>query len=129
MLEKLDIDGKDLRIVKNLYWEQNASVKIEGECSDFKPIKRGVRQGCVMSPDLFNLYSESILRNLEDKPGIKVNGENINNIRYADDTALIAGSKKELQALINIVVKESERMGLSLNIKKDRMHGYLEKIC
>ena len=118
MLEKLDIDGKDLRIVKNLYWEQNAAVKIEGECSEFKPIKRGVRQGCVMSPDLFNLYSEYILRNLEEEPGIEVNGENINNIRYADDTALIAGSKKALQSLINIVVTESERMGLSLNVKK-----------
>ena len=90
LLEKLDIDGKDLRIVRNLYWEQSAAVRVEGECSEFKPIKRGVRQGCVMSPDLFNLYSESILRNIEDKSGIKVNGENINNIRYA-------GSEKELQ--------------------------------
>ena len=112
--------SKDLRIVKNLYWEQNAAFKIEGECSEFKQIKRGVRQGCVISPDLFNLYSESILRNLEDKPGIKVNGEEINNIRYADDTALVAGSKKDLQQLINVVVKESERMGLSLNVKKTK---------
>ncbi|GFO24159.1 LINE-1 reverse transcriptase [Plakobranchus ocellatus] len=53
MLEKLDIGGKDLRINRNLYWDQTPSVKIEGELNDFKPIKRGVRQGCVMSPDLF----------------------------------------------------------------------------
>ena len=118
ILEKLEINGKDLRIVRNLYWEQKAAVRVNGECSEFKPIKRGVRQGCVMSPDLFNLYSESILRNLETKPGIKVEDKNINNIRYADDTVLIAETNEALQSLINIVVRESERMGLSLNVKK-----------
>ena len=56
ILEKLGIDGKDLRIIKNLYWKQNAAVRIGGEYSEFKQIKRGVRQGCVMSPDLFNIY-------------------------------------------------------------------------
>ena len=115
ILDKLDIDGKDLRIIRNLYWDQNASVRIEGDFSESKNIRRGVRQGCVMSPDLFNIYSETILRNLEDKPGLKVNGENINNIRYADDTVLIATSEIDLQALL---VKESERKGLLLNVKK-----------
>ena len=118
ILENLDIDGKDLRIIRNLYWGQTAAVRVDNECSDFREIKRGVRQGCVMSPDLFNLYSEIILRHLNDIPGLKVNGENINNIRYADDTALIAGSEKDLQTLLDIVVKESENMGLFLNVKK-----------
>lgn len=118
ILEDLDIDGKDLRIIRNLYWNQTAAVRVDRECSDYKEIKRGVRQGCVMSPDLFNIYSETILRNLEDSPGLKVNGENINNIRYADDTALIAGSEKDLQSLLDIVVKESESKGLLLNTKK-----------
>ena len=71
-----------------------------------------------MSPDLFNIYSETIIRNLEDSPGIKVNGENINNIRYADDTALIAGSEEELQSLLDKIVTESEQKGLFLNVKK-----------
>ena len=118
MLGKLDIDGKDLRVIRNLYWDQTAAVRIEGEHSDFKHIKRGVRQGCVLSPDLFNLYSETILRNLEDTPGLKVNGENLNNLRYADDTVLMAESEAQLQKLLDIVVKESEAMGLSLNVKK-----------
>ena len=91
ILDNLDIDGKDLRIVRNLYWEQSAAVRIGGDLSEYRPIQRGVRQGCVLSPDLFNIYSEVILRKL-DYPGLKVNGENINNIRYADDTVLIAES-------------------------------------
>ena len=71
-----------------------------------------------MSPDLFNLYSEMILRNLEDIPGLKVNGENLNNLRHADDTVLMAQSEEQLQTLLNTVVLESEKMGLSLNVKK-----------
>ncbi|GFN87583.1 endonuclease-reverse transcriptase [Plakobranchus ocellatus] len=96
MLEKLDIDGKDLRVIRNLYWDQTASVRIEGEHSDFKPIKRGVRQGCVMSSGLFNLHSAITLRNLEGISGLKINGENLNNLWYADDTALMAESGKQL---------------------------------
>ena len=107
-----------MRVVRNLYWNQNATVRIEGEYSEYNEIKRGVRQGCVMSPDLFNLYSEIILRNLEDMPGIRINGQMINNIRYADDTVLIAGSEQELQNLLNTVVIESESKGLALNVKK-----------
>ena len=118
ILEGLDIDGKDLGIIRNLYWNQNAAVRIEGEFSEYKQIKSGVRQGCVLSPDLFNIYSETIIRTLGDSPGIKINGETINNIRYADDTALIADSKENLQLLLDKVVTESERMGLYLNVKK-----------
>ena len=76
ILEHLDIDGKDLRVIRNLYWDQSAAVRIGGELSEYTLIKRGVRQGCVMSPDLFNIYSEMILRNLENHPGVKINGEN-----------------------------------------------------
>ena len=75
ILEHLDIDGKDLRVIRNLYWDQSAAVRIGGELSEYTLIKRGVRQGCVMSPDLFNIYSEMILRNLENYPGVKINGE------------------------------------------------------
>ncbi|GFN77919.1 retrovirus-related pol polyprotein line-1 [Plakobranchus ocellatus] len=104
MLEKLDIDGEDLRVIRDLYWDQTASVKNEGEQRDFKSIKRGVRQGCVMSPDLFNLYSKIILRNLDDISGLKTNGENVNNLRYADDTLLIAESGEQIQQLLDTAV-------------------------
>ena len=117
ILEHLDIDGKDLRVIRNLYWDQSAAVRIGGELSEYTLIKRGVRQGCVMSPDLFNIYSEMILRNLENYPGVKINGENINNIRYADDTVLIADSEENLQNLLDITIEKSEEMGLTLNVK------------
>jgi len=92
MLEDIQIDGKDLRIIRNLYWKQTAPIRIGGQVGKFVEIKKGVRQGCVMSPDLFNLYSERALRELEDMPGMVVGGSNINNIRYADDTVLLATS-------------------------------------
>ncbi|GFR73888.1 retrovirus-related Pol polyprotein LINE-1 [Elysia marginata] len=85
-LKQLHVDGKDLRIIKNICWQQTAAVRIENETSPFQMIKRGVRQGCVLSPDLFNLYSETILRNLDEYPGIRKGGRMINNLRYADDT-------------------------------------------
>ncbi|GFN82827.1 LINE-1 reverse transcriptase [Plakobranchus ocellatus] len=71
-LKQLNIDGKDLRIIKTMYWEQTAAMRIENKTSTFQDIKRGVRQGCVLSPDLFSLYSEIIMRNLENHPRIKV---------------------------------------------------------
>ncbi|GFO14056.1 protein smg8 [Plakobranchus ocellatus] len=101
-----------------MYWEQTAVMRIENKTSTFQDIKRGVRQGCVLSPDLFSLYSEIIIRNLENHPGIKVGGQNINNLRYADDTVLIAENKDDLQKLLNIVEEESRKKGLELNSKR-----------
>jgi hypothetical protein len=93
-------------------------MKVNNDTSEYTNIKRGVRQGCVLSPDLFNIYSEMILRNVEDVEGIKIGGNNCNNIRYADDTVLIASNEEDLQKMIDIVSEESIKMGLSLNIKK-----------
>ena len=108
ILQQLNIDGKDLRIIKNIYWEQKAAVRVEEETSNFQNIKRGVRQGCVLSPDLFCLYSEMIMRQIEEIEGLKIGGHNINNIRYADDTVLTADSEEKLQELLNKVMEESE---------------------
>ncbi|CAM1330889.1 Uncharacterised protein r2_g3992 [Pycnogonum litorale] len=120
LLQNIGIDDKDLRIVKHLYWQQTAAVRVGDELTDWKSIKRGVRQGCVMSPDLFNLYSEHIFRQIEDMPVLSVGGHNINNLRYADDTGLIATSEEKLQALLDKVVEYSKDMGLSINVKKTK---------
>uniref|UniRef100_A0AAQ6A1U7 ribonuclease H n=1 Tax=Amphiprion ocellaris TaxID=80972 RepID=A0AAQ6A1U7_AMPOC len=118
ILEKLDLDGKDLRVIRNLYGEQSACIRIGNDFSQYKMIQRGVRQGCVFSPDLFNIYSETIMRELEELEGLIVGGRNSTNMRYADDTAIIATSEEKLQALLDKVVEESRKMGLSINIKK-----------
>jgi len=118
MLEALDIDGKDLQLIRNLYWEQSAAIRIDGEISEWTSVKRGVRQGCVLSPALFNLYSEIILKEIKNMPGVKVGGININNLRYADDTVLIAETETDLQNILKKVVTESEKKGLQINIKK-----------
>ncbi|GFS21892.1 LINE-1 reverse transcriptase [Elysia marginata] len=81
-LTQIKIDGKDLRVIKNIYWEQMAAMQVEGETSTYqkiKKIKRGVRQGCVLSPDRFSLYSEFIMRNTEALRGIHIGGHIINN--------------------------------------------------
>jgi hypothetical protein len=118
VLNSINIDGKDIRLIRNLYRDQSAAVRIENELCPYQNVKLGVRQGCVMSPELFSLYSEIIMRNLEDLPGISVGGININNLRFADDTILIATNEEDLQTLVDTIVRESSKMGLSLNKKK-----------
>ena len=79
-----------------------------------------MRQGCVWSPDLFSLYSENIIRNLEKEEGVLIGGFNLTNLRYADDTVLIADSEAKLQKLVSILNEESEAVGLSINKKKTK---------
>lgn len=118
MLIETDIDSKDLRLIRNLYWNQKAAVDIDKRKTEWKSIKRGVRQGCVLSPILFSYYGEIILRSIQDHEGIKIGGVNINNVRYADDTVLIADTTDKLQNLVNIVNETSELYGLKINKKK-----------
>ena len=87
-------------------------------------IGKAVHQGCILSPFLFNLYAEYIMRNTrldEAQAGIKIAGRNINNLRYADDTALMAESEEELKSLLKKVKEESEKVGLKLNIQKTKI--------
>ena len=98
-LSEIGINDKDLQIITKLHWEQSAAVKSEnGMTSEFK-IKKGVRQGCVLSPNLFNLYTEKIFREVEDMKGVNIGGVNINNLRYADDTVSLAEGPMDLQAI------------------------------
>ena len=123
-LQEMGIDGKDIRVLKNLYWEQMAAISIDGEISEWTYIKRGVRQGCVISPDLFSLYPEIIMKKVKQRSDylkFTVNGVNIQNIRYADDTVLLARIKVDLENLLHILKEESEIRGLNINRKKAKV--------
>lgn len=118
LLKQLNIDSKDIRLIQQLYWMQSSAIRMENKVSGYVDIKKGVRQGCIMSPDLFNIYTEQIFRQTENVGGTKIGGKRYNNIRYADDTVLIAESKEELTQLINGVQQISETYGLKINTKK-----------
>ena len=119
-LSEIGIDNKDLQIISKLYWEQSASVRTEsGMTSEFK-IKKGVRQGCVLSPNLFNLYTEKIFREVEDMKGVNIGVLNINNLRYADDTVLLAEGAMFLQALLTTVNEKGKPYGMEMNIIKTK---------
>ena len=109
-------------LLRNLYAGQEATVRTAHGTTDWFQIGKGVRQGCILSPCLFNLYAEYNMRNAgldEAQAGIKIAGRNINNLRYADDTILMAESK-ELKSLLMKVKEESEKVGLKLNILMTR---------
>src|SRR5574340_196241 len=110
--------------LRNLYAGQEATVRTGHGTTDWFQIGKGVRQSCILSPCLFNLYAEYIMRNAgleETQAGIKIAGRNINNLRYADDTTLMAESEEELKSLLMKVKEESEIVGLKLNIKKTKI--------
>ena len=111
-------------LLRNLYAGQEATVRTGNETTDWFQIGNGVRQGWILSPCLFNLYAEYIMRNAgldEAQAGIKMAGRNINNLRYADDTTLMAESEEELKSLLMKVREESEKVGLKLNIQKTKI--------
>ena len=118
LLQSLDIDPQDVNLLANLYWNQQAAVRHNGEISESISIKQGVRQGCVGSQLLFVVYTEMIMRSIDDMEGIKMGGYVMNNLRYADDIVIIAESKNRLQQLMDTVVEESEAKGLFLNSAK-----------
>lgn len=127
-LKNIGIDGKDLRLIANLYWDQTATVRVDGDTSASVEIKRGVRQGCVLSPSLFNLYTEVIFKEAEDFRGITIGGKKITNLRYADDTVLLAESPEDLQATLNTIKTKSEEYGLNMNVKKTKVMVVSSKI-
>ena len=110
--------------LRNLYAGQEATVGTRHETTDCFQIRRGMHEGCILSLCLFNFYAEYIMRNArlgETQAGIKIAGRNINNLRYTDDTILMAESEEELKSLLMKVNKESEKVGLKLNIQKTKI--------
>ena len=121
ILQEMGIPEHLTCLLRNLYAGQESTVRTGCGTTDWFQIRRGVRQGCVLSPCLFNLYAEYIMRNAgldEAQAGIKIAGRNINNLRYTDDTTLRAESEEELKSLLMKVKEESEKVGLNLNIQK-----------
>ena len=123
ILKEIGIPDNLTCLLRNLYAGQEATVRTGHGTTDWFQIRKGVRQGCILSPCLFNLYAEYIMRNAEldeAQAGIKISGRNINNLRYADDTTLMAESE-ELMSLLMKVKEESEKAGLKLNIQKTKI--------
>ena len=121
MLSKAGVPDKEISIIKNLYLQQRATVRYENETSQEITIKRGVRQGCILSPCLFNIYTEYLIREaLEDEKGININGHNITNIRYADDTIILAESEQQLQRISDKLDATCEQYGMAMNAKKTK---------
>ena len=123
ILREMGIPDHLTCLLRNLYAGQEATVRT-GHGTDWFQIGKGVRQGCILSPCLFNLYAEYIMRNAgleETQAGIKIAGRSINNLRYADDTTLMAESEEEIKSLLMKVKEESETAGLKLNIQKTKI--------
>ena len=111
-------------LLRNLYAGQEATVRTGHGTTDWFQIGKGVRQDCILSPCLFDLYAQYIRRNAgleETQAGIKIAGRNINNVRYADDTTLMAESEEEVKSLLMKVKVENEKAGLKLNIQKTKI--------
>ena len=119
ILKEMGIPNHLTCLLRNLYAGQEAIVRTRHGTTDWLQIRKGVRQGCILSPYLFNFYAEYIMRNAgldEVQAGIKTAGRNINNLRYADDTTPMAESEEEQKSLLMKVKEESEKVGLKLNI-------------
>ena len=124
ILKEMGIPDHLTCLLRNLYAGQEATVRTGHGTTDWFQIGKGVCQGCILSPCLFNFYAEYIMRNAgleEAQAGIKIAGRNINNLRYADDTTLMAESKEELKSLLMKVKEESEKVGLKLSIQKTKI--------
>ena len=124
----IGVDGKDIKLITNLYWSQKAYIQLEDELSGEIPIKRGVRQGCVLSPCLFNLYTEMIFRHVVDLKGVTIGGININNLRYADDTVLMAESEENLQTILDEVNEAGKKFNMKMNAKKTKSMIITKKV-
>ena len=123
-LQEMGIPNHLTYLLRNVYAGQEATVRTRHGTMDRFQIGKGVHQGCILSPCLFNLHAEYIMRNArldEAQGGIKIAGRNINNLRYADETTLMAESKEELRRLLVKVKEESEKAGLKYNIQKTKI--------
>ena len=124
ILKQMGISDRLTCLLRNLYADQEATVRTGHGITDWFQIGRGIHQGCILSPCLFNFYAEYLMQNArldEAQTGIKIAGRNINNLIYADDTTLLAESEEEVKSLLMKVKEESEKVGLKPNIQKTKI--------
>ena len=124
LLKEMGIPDHLTCLLRNLYAGQEATLRTGHGTTDWFQLRKRVHQGCILSPCLFNLYTEYIMRNArldEAQAEIKIDGRNINNLRYADDTTLMAENEKELKSLLMKMKEKSEKVGLKLNIQRTKI--------
>ena len=124
ILQEMGIPDHLICLLRNVYAGQEATVRTAHGTTDWFQIGKGVHQGCILSPCLFNFYTEYIMRNTgleETQAGIKIARRNINNLRYADDATLMAAGEEELKSLLMKLKEECEKVGLKLNIQKTKI--------
>ena len=126
-LKTTDIEENYIALIANLYWQQKTIVKINNDISEPLKIEKGVRQGCVLSPALFNLYTDIIFRNIDQRPGIKIGGHTINNLRYADDTVLLAENETELQQIFGHCQNSKREIWTLHECEKNKKYGILQE--
>ncbi|GFR57853.1 retrovirus-related Pol polyprotein LINE-1 [Elysia marginata] len=124
VLAKVGIPSHERRLVCEIYWNQLTKVKLTKGITEDIMIQGGVRQGCILSPSLFNLYSEYLLQEaISEKSGILIDGVNINNIRYGDGTVILAESEEQFQAMMDRIVDKCKEYIMAINAKKTKtMH-------
>ena len=114
-LKEIGVDDKELRLIAGLYWDQTAVVRTNAGLSTEVSIKRGVPKRCVLSPILFNLYTENIFKEVAERNGVNIDGMNINNLRYADNKALVALYAADLETLLDEVDTFGKPHGMEVN--------------
>ena len=124
ILQEIGIPDHLTCLLRNLYAGQEATVRTRHGTTDWFQIGKGRHQSCILSPCLFNFHAQDIMQNAgldEAQAGIKITGRNINNLRYADDTTLMAENEEELKSLLMMMKQENEKAGLKLNIQKTKI--------
>uniref|UniRef100_A0A8D8YDR6 Craniofacial development protein 2 n=1 Tax=Cacopsylla melanoneura TaxID=428564 RepID=A0A8D8YDR6_9HEMI len=123
ILEEINTPKAELRLIENMYWNQKGRVQTKHGKSEPFLVKKGVRQGCIISPALFNIYVEKIIEEAigNEKDGFKINGSVTNNLRYADDTLIIANSERELEVLLKKLDRSCKNYGMKINLKKTKI--------
>ena len=122
VLEEMGFPRHLVSLIANLYEDQKATIRWNSEHCEYFDIEKGVRQGCILSPHLFSMYTEQLMREADlEEDGVKISGEKLSNLRYADDTALLADSYENMCSVLNKVNEAGERAGLKLNAKKTKV--------